>query len=134
MALFADGRKQNWKYQNGVSMLYGDPNKAYLSFSHIPIKWQPLTLLPCSNFFFVFVSYFSTTLTVVSAEFFQCWNFFFNENAYINRTWNEFLKYFVLFLKDFFLDIVPFHDNWDREIIIYIIKILIMKPNLSSSC
>jgi len=57
VALFAGGgkKKQNWKYHNGVSMLYGDPNKAYLSFSHIPIKWQPLTLLPCSNFFwFVF--------------------------------------------------------------------------------
>jgi hypothetical protein len=57
---------------NGVSMFYGDPNKTiavtYLSFSHIPIKWQPLTMLPCS----FFVSYFSTTLTVVSAEFFQC--------------------------------------------------------------
>lgn len=78
VALFAGGeKKQNWKYQNGVSMLYGDPNKAYLSFSHIPIKWQPLTLLPYSNFFWVCVSYFSTTLTVVSAEFFQCWKFFF---------------------------------------------------------
>jgi len=88
---FSDRRKCN-----GVSLLYGEPDKPYLSFSHIPIKWQALTLLPCSKFF-VFVSYFSTTLTVVSAEFVPMLKYFFYENAYINHTWNEFLNYFVLF-------------------------------------
>lgn len=86
----AGRRKQNLKYQ---CCMENTVTPYFFIFSHSN-QMASMNMLPCSKFFCV--SYFSTTLTVVSAEFFPVLIFFY-ENAYVNHTWNEFLNYFVLF-------------------------------------